>query len=113
AADNHTLITLILTIKNENGVPLGGLSDNLTLSVKTENGKARKSEFLTLTPLKESTRKGKYTATLKGGRAGKYILTPEYNGSPVGNMIARVTLTAGQAEQAASSVALDKTEYVR
>ncbi|MCW7738016.1 inverse autotransporter beta domain-containing protein, partial [Serratia bockelmannii] len=95
AADNRALTTLTLTLKNAAGDALSGLASQLALAITRPDGASRTADALTLSPLKEGSQKGVYTATVKGALAGKYTLVPEYNGSAIGNLSATVTLTAG------------------
>lgn len=65
---------------------------------------------MTLSDIKEE-QGGRYTATLKGSRAGVYTIEPQYNGAPLGSLSAMVTLTAGSAVQVNSTIATDATTY--
>ncbi|HGM5813806.1 TPA: inverse autotransporter beta domain-containing protein, partial [Serratia marcescens] len=110
AADNRALTTLTLTLKNAAGDALSGLASQLALAITRPDGTSRTADALTLSPLKEGSQKGVYTATVKGAVAGKYTLVPEYNGSAIGNLNATVTLTAGVVAKV--ELSLDKASYV-
>ncbi|WP_342191071.1 inverse autotransporter beta domain-containing protein, partial [Serratia ureilytica] len=109
-ADNRALTTLTLTLKNAAGDALSGLASQLALAITRPDGASRTADALTLSPVKEGSQKGVYTATVKGALAGKYTLVPEYNGSAIGNLSATVTLTAGVVAKA--ELSLDKASYV-
>ncbi|WP_323097991.1 invasin domain 3-containing protein, partial [Serratia marcescens] len=112
AADNQALATLTLTLKNAAGDALSGLASQLALAIKMPDGASRSTDALTLSPLKEGSQKGVYTATFKGAEAGKYTLVPEYNGSAIGNLGAVVTLKNSAAVSATSSVLVDGKSFV-
>ncbi|PKH18446.1 invasin, partial [Enterobacterales bacterium CwR94] len=109
-ADNSTTSTLTLVAKDAQGNALGGLKDKLAFVLMSGSGQPGIGG-LTQSPVEESSTKGTYTATIKGGTAGQYVIVPEYNGSAVGSLSSTVTLTAGAIEQAHSTIALDKTRY--
>lgn len=112
AADNITTSTLKLVVKDEEGNPLSGLKDRLTLMVKNSSGNTPAVNAITTSALIESDIQGTYTATLKGITAGKYIVEPKYDGSTIGDLSATLTLTAGAPDQTRSGVIADSTSYM-
>ncbi|MBL0906355.1 invasin domain 3-containing protein, partial [Serratia bockelmannii] len=112
AADNRALTTLTLTLKNATGDALSGLASQLALAIAMPDGASRTADALTLSPVKEGSQKGVYTATFKGAVAGKYTLVPEYNGSAIGNLSATVTLRASAAVKATSAITVTGETFV-
>ncbi|WP_164058157.1 inverse autotransporter beta domain-containing protein, partial [Serratia marcescens] len=110
-ADNQASTTLTLTLKNAAGNALSGLPPRLSLALKAGEDASRAAEAVTLSALKESGQGGVYTATLKGTAAGQYTVIPVYNGSALGNLSASVTLMAGAAVRATSTIHVDKASY--
>nr|EGS9996332.1 LysM peptidoglycan-binding domain-containing protein [Serratia marcescens] len=111
-ADNRALTTLTLTLKNAAGDALSGLASQLALAIAMPDGASRTADALTLSPVKEGSQKGVYTATFKGAVAGKYTLVPEYNGSAIGNLSATVTLRASAAVKATSAITVTGETFV-
>jgi len=109
-ADNTTTSLLTVSLMNKEGLPVAGVKDSLALTLTPENGRARSSAPVTLSDITEE-QAGRYTATLKGSHAGVYTAIPQYNGAPLGSLSATVTLKAGGAVQANSSITRDSDSY--
>ena len=102
AADNVTRSTLTLTAKDKYGNVVSGLATKLTLDLKDSKGTTPASG-VTLSEVSEEGTTGVYTATLTGTLADVYTVTPQYNGSAMGDLTATVTLTAGAPDDTVST----------
>ncbi|WP_187394464.1 invasin domain 3-containing protein [Citrobacter freundii complex sp. CFNIH2] len=102
AADNVTRSTLTLTAKDKYGNVVSGLATKLTLALKDSKGTTPASG-VTLSEVSEEGTTGVYTATLTGTLADVYTVTPQYNGSVMGDLTATVTLTAGAPDDTVST----------
>ncbi|WP_186367496.1 inverse autotransporter beta domain-containing protein [Yersinia aldovae] len=110
-ADNVATAALTITLDSKDGLPVTGVKDTLSLALSQNNVRARSTAPVTLSDITEE-QAGRYTATLKGARAGVYMIVPQYNGTPLGSLSATVTLTTGSAAQAASEVSVNRASYV-
>ncbi|EBV5419051.1 invasin [Salmonella enterica subsp. enterica serovar Saintpaul] len=111
-ADNTATSTLTLIVKDAQGNPLTGLKDLLTFTVKDSSGKAPATGVITESTITESSTAGTYIATLKGTKADKYTIVPEYNGTVMGSLSAAITLTAISPDEKNSAINTDATTYV-
>ncbi|EMV8528224.1 inverse autotransporter beta domain-containing protein, partial [Salmonella enterica] len=95
AADDTATSTLILSVRDAFGNAIGGIVDNLSVTVTGSGGSVPAAGKVTVSSLSETATPGTYTATLKGTQAGLWTITPKFNGSAIGGLSDTVTLTAG------------------
>ncbi|WP_337160443.1 inverse autotransporter beta domain-containing protein, partial [Pseudomonas putida] len=91
-ANDKTTTVLTFTAQDADGVPVEGLAKNLKFAVQGDKGSVSPPD-VTVSAIVEST-KGRYTATLKGKLAGRYTVTPQLGGKPIGRLNAEVELQA-------------------
>ena len=103
AADNSTTSTLTLAVKDAYGNAVSGMAASLSLTVTGSHGDVPAAGQVTVSGLTESATKGTYTATLKGTKVNTWVVTPRYNGSPLGNLSDTVTLTGSSTPDAGQS----------
>ncbi|MDN8599682.1 invasin domain 3-containing protein [Citrobacter sp. S2-9] len=103
AADDSTLSTLTLTVKDVYGNAIAGIASSLALEIKDSTGSVPAAGKVTLSSFTESATPGIYTATLKGQLAGTYTVTPKFDGESIGSLSADVTLTANATPDASLS----------
>jgi len=111
-ANNTSESTLSLVVRDANGRTLSGVKDSLAFTIKDSSSATISAGALTLSAITESATNGTYTATMKGVKAGKYTITPLFNGSAIGNLSTTVTLYATVPSQEKSSITTDSTSYV-
>ena len=102
-ADNTAVSTLTLAVKDTSGNPLSGVAGSLSVAVTDSQGTAPMASIVTVSSMVETATAGTYTATLKGTKAGTWLLKPLYNGSAMGGLNDSVTLTAGGTPDAGQS----------
>ncbi|ENE7724965.1 hypothetical protein ABNZ70_004833, partial [Salmonella enterica] len=103
-ADDTATSTLILSVRDAFGNAIGGIVDNLSVTVTDSGGSAPAAGKVTVSSLSETATPGTYTATLKGTQAGLWTVTPKFNGSVMGGLSDTVTLTAGTTPDGSQSV---------
>ncbi|MDR0212344.1 MAG: hypothetical protein LBJ33_24670, partial [Pseudomonas putida] len=91
-ADDKTTILLTFTAQDAEGAPVEGIGKNLKFAVHGDKGSVSPPD-VTVSAIVESA-KGRYTATLKGKLAGRYTVTPQLGGKPIGRLNAEVELQA-------------------
>ncbi|PIJ52273.1 hypothetical protein BL250_04740 [Erwinia sp. OLTSP20] len=103
AADGTATATLIFTAKDVNDNGIGDLVDRnaLAFTVTDSNGTVMGSPEVTVTDvaMTGSVGSGRYTASLKGTKAGDYTVTPVDAGTPLTAKGKPVTLQAGAPSQ--------------
>ncbi|MBF8733671.1 inverse autotransporter beta domain-containing protein [Pseudomonas guariconensis] len=106
-ANGSTPSELTFTAKDAKGNPVTGIVGDLAFDVTDSAGGAAGSD-VTVDPLKETT-PGTYTATLKGTKADVWTVTPQFKGSALGSLAAKVTLTPDAPDAGRSSFAAAPT----
>ncbi|MBF8730178.1 hypothetical protein IRZ59_06930, partial [Pseudomonas guariconensis] len=91
-ANDKTTTLLTFTAQDANDVPVEGIAKNLTFAVHGDKGSVSPPD-VTVSTIVESA-KGRYSATLKGKLAGRYTVTPQLSGKPIGRLNAEIELQA-------------------
>ncbi|MGO0693865.1 inverse autotransporter beta domain-containing protein [Pseudomonas guariconensis] len=91
-ADDKTHAVLTFTAQDANGAPVEGIAKHLKFAVHSDKGSASPPD-VTVSPIVESAQ-GRYTATFKGKLVGRYTVTPQLGGKPIGRLNAEVELQA-------------------
>ena len=104
-ADGTSQSVLSLTAKDTHG---NAITDLTTVSFAKAGVAADKAD---ITPV-QHTGNGIYTAQLTGKTAGEVTLTPQVDGSNVGNLSQTVTLTADSSTATVSSLTTDRDTLV-
>ncbi|EGT4255970.1 LysM peptidoglycan-binding domain-containing protein, partial [Citrobacter amalonaticus] len=92
-ADDVTISTLTLTLKDAGGNAVSGLASSLSFAVA--GAVTLNTGDVTVSNVTETATKGTYTATLHGKKAGTLTVTPQVNGTALGSLSDTVILTAG------------------
>ncbi|EMM6943544.1 inverse autotransporter beta domain-containing protein, partial [Morganella morganii] len=92
-ADNTSLSTLELTLKDSDGTVLSGLADKISFRAEYDSKNRDFSNNLTISEIREvANNKGHYTTTVKGKISGNYIFYPEFSGSSIGGLKVSIEL---------------------
>lgn len=103
-ADNIDDTTLTFTAKDQHNNAITGLSSSLAFVVRDKSNKVVTSG-VTISNLNETGTAGIYTATMTGTLAGTFSVSPQLNGSSIGNIGVEITLSSGAVNDSQSSFA--------